>query len=767
MKIATRIILAIASIAIISLVLSGMILLSESSGLSSAALQKQARDNLIAIREMKKQDVERYFDTLSSQVVSMAASSAVKDSLAQFSEAFAQYDSSSFQSDALRRYYREAFNGQFRELNNGQDGNPDQPLSRLSDTGRRLQHHYIASNSNPLGNKHLLDKADDGSVYSEIHAIYHPQIRLFLEKFEYYDVFLIDTAGNIVYSVFKELDYASNLINGAYAQSGLGEVFRASRSLPEGQFYFEDFTPYYPSYMAQASFIAAPVYKQGRNIGVIAFQMPIDRINGIMTNEQSWQATGLGKTGEMFLVGPDMTLRSQSRALTERPEAYLQRMSEMNVSQQDLEQLRAKGSSIKLQPAFSEQARSALSGQSDFGASSNYMGQDAFVASAPVKVLGQQWAMISQIDQDEVFLAINELKDSLIVTVSMTAVAGAVIAIVLAMVVGRSISTPAVKITRAITRISKDKDLTIRLNESCSGEIGVLSRSVNTMLSSFAELIQDIGQTAVQVRHSSDNIASAMSGIGDSIHNQTSQTELVASAVSEMSAASNEVAENAESTSESSQQAYQVTAKSSEQGDILVENIRALSTGMSGASESMDQLKSESDAISSVLDVIQDIAEQTNLLALNAAIEAARAGEQGRGFAVVADEVRQLAQRSRDSADEIREKIDSLQAETVEVVRSMHNANQLVESSVSSCSENNERLTQIQQMMTDVADRNAQIAAAVSEQTSVSEEINMNISSISDSSAEIRDQVRVTSDSVTELRNQTSILDSKLKAFKV
>lgn len=767
MKISTRIIGSIASIAIVGLVLSGIILLYESSEKSSEALQQKTRDGLIAIREMKKQDVERYFDTLASQVVTMAASSAVKDSLAQFTQAFARYDGAEFRSGPLKNYYQQGFDAQFRSLNTGRSGNPDQRLSALSDTGKRIQHYYIAANPNPLGNKHLLDKAKDDSVYSEIHAVYHPQIRLFLERFEYYDVFMVDTQGNVVYSVFKELDFATNLIRGAYADSGLGKAFRNGQGLSDGQFHFEDFAPYYPSYMAQAAFISSPVYKEGRQIGVLIFQMPIDRINGIMTNEQGWESTGLGKTGEMFLVGTDMTLRSQSRVLTENPEAYFQRMSGVNINSESLAQLKAKGSSIKLQPALSPLAQRALSGESSFSASDNYMGQAAFIASAPVNVLGQRWAIVSQIAQEEVFLAINELQDALVLTVTITTLVVAVIAVLLAMIVGRSISTPVVKITRALTRISADKDLSVRLNESYSGETGVLSRSVNSMLTSFAELIQDIAQTAVQVRQSSQAISSAMNDISGSIEQQNSQTDMVASAISEMSAASNEVAQNAENTSEASQNAYQVTSQSSDQGDILVENIRALSSGMNSASGSMTRLKSESDAISSVLDVIQDIAEQTNLLALNAAIEAARAGEQGRGFAVVADEVRQLAQRSRDSADEIRDKIVSLQEEAVQAAQSMDNANSLVDSSVTSCAENNERLNQIQQMITEVADRNAQIAAAVSEQTSVTEEINLNISNISDSSAEIRQQVEVTSTSVEGLQRQTGILDEKLRSFKV
>ncbi|MBL6677068.1 MAG: methyl-accepting chemotaxis protein, partial [Rhodobacteraceae bacterium] len=149
-----------------------------------------------------------------------------------------------------------------------------------------LQDLYIANNPNKLWSKHKLDRANDNSRYSDHHARYHPVLRNFLEKFSYYDIFLIDIdTGHIVYSVFKEADYATSLLTGPYATSNLGKAFQIAKTAKAPSFtYLIDFSPYGPSYNAPASFIVSPIFEQDKLLGVAAFQMPVDQINNIMTN---------------------------------------------------------------------------------------------------------------------------------------------------------------------------------------------------------------------------------------------------------------------------------------------------------------------------------------------------------------------------------------------------------------------------------------------------------------------------------------------------
>lgn len=158
-----------------------------------------------------------------------------------------------------------------------------------------LQRLYITDNPNPTGKKEELESASDGSAYSAAHARYHPYLRTFLRDRDYYDIFLFDTNGNLVYTVFKELDYATNVMNGQWAKTDLGNAFRAARDNPKaGSVAFFDFRPYAPSNDAPASFISTPLLDAGGKLqGVLVFQMPIGRLNGLMQAK-----SGLGETGE-------------------------------------------------------------------------------------------------------------------------------------------------------------------------------------------------------------------------------------------------------------------------------------------------------------------------------------------------------------------------------------------------------------------------------------------------------------------------------------
>lgn len=178
-----------------------------------------------------------------------------------------------------------------------------------------LQYQYIANNEHPTKNKEKLDFAEDGSFYSKIHKKYHGQFKEYLQRFGYYDIFLIDTQkGDIVYSVYKEVDYATNLLNGPYYNSNIGRLFREARLATEPGFVkLVDYQPYDPSYGDGASFIASPIFDQGENIGVLIFQMPIYEINAIMTGSENWFLDGFGETGESVVIGSDGYLRSQSR----------------------------------------------------------------------------------------------------------------------------------------------------------------------------------------------------------------------------------------------------------------------------------------------------------------------------------------------------------------------------------------------------------------------------------------------------------------------
>lgn len=274
---------------------------------------------------------------------------------------------------------------------------------------------------------------------------------------------------------------------------------------------------------------------------------------------------------------------------------------------------------------------------------------------------------------------------------------------------------------------SGSSDLTQRLDDSGKDEISSLAKGFNRFIENHRLFIKDLAGSAQQLSESSNEMAIISVQAKDDSAEQKNQITLVATAVNEMAASIQEVASNTATADESARNAKAETASGL---DVVKDNIRitnTLSNEMEKAAEVIQTLKSDSESIGSVLDVIRGISEQTNLLALNAAIEAARAGEHGRGFAVVADEVRTLASRTQDSTVEIQEMIERLQQGADSAVTVMGNGIETVNASVKQATQTGESLNSITETVNSISDINAQIASAIEEQSAVAEDINQNV----------------------------------------
>ena len=174
-------------------------------------------------------------------------------------------------------YYENEFTNEYKTKNNGKVPDVKSYFSLLDDDSIALQYYYIKTNSNPLGSKHKLDKADDKSTYSQLHAKYHPVFRAFLEKHGLYDIFLVDpVTGDVVYTVFKELDYTTSLNDGPNAKNGLGEAFQNVLKSKDPNGYQTAADPYFVSYDVFARFVSVPIFENGELIGVLIHQIPVD-----------------------------------------------------------------------------------------------------------------------------------------------------------------------------------------------------------------------------------------------------------------------------------------------------------------------------------------------------------------------------------------------------------------------------------------------------------------------------------------------------------
>lgn len=312
----------------------------------------------------------------------------------------------------------------------------------------------------------------------------------------------------------------------------------------------------------------------------------------------------------------------------------------------------------------------------------------------------------------------------------------------------------------AISNLSSgDADLTQRLNTKSDYEFAMIAEKFNKFLAMLQEQVQLTQEGVGQIEINTHDTAKQSSGALSSIELQEKELEQLVTAMEEMSSTASEVASNAQNAADATTQAQMAT----DEGNVTVEHsakvVNDLAEQIDSAISDVSELAQSSSDIGTILAVITGISEQTNLLALNAAIEAARAGEQGRGFAVVADEVRKLAQQTQDSTTEISNMIDLLQEKSATVVDRMNNSQQFVTNTVEIAQESNLALEKISEAVNNANDMIVQIASAAEEQSSVAVEINANANNISDASA----KVATLMDNTATLTEQQLVYVEKLR----
>lgn len=490
MTIRSRVLLVLATVSLASVGVASLI----SHRIASRAIEQQSFDKLVAVREMKANQVEDYIQQIVDQTLTLAESPMVIDAMRALRNGFVSFAEDVGPSSAeaeerevqLRIYYQDQFLRRLEEVDaevkfDVTDFWPAQPGPRM------LQESYISENPFELGSKHLLDAAADGSAFSRAHRRYHPVLRNFLERFGYYDLFLVDhETGDIVYSVFKEVDFGTSLLSGPYRDSNLSRAFLAAREAATPGFTkLVDFEPYLPSYGAQASFIATPIHDEGEIEGILVFQMPIDRINSIMTSRQEWARVGLGVSGETYIVGEDLTLRNQSRFLIEDRDDYFRAIEDSGVGPPTVRRIARLGSAIGLQEVRTAGTRAAVAGETGIDTFPDYRGVVVFSAYRPLEVPDVHWVIMSEIDRAEALAPVRTLRNRAVM----------VFALLLLVILGiaywfsNTLTKPIQSLAQVAGELARGR-LHVEVETGRDDEIGDLSRSFEAMRKSLVELVE-------------------------------------------------------------------------------------------------------------------------------------------------------------------------------------------------------------------------------------------------------------------------------------
>ncbi len=782
---------------------------------ASDSLRDQALRQLQSVRDNKKREITRQFRLVEDEVITVARNPSTVLALKQFNRATKALDSDPITETENMRPRMLSLKNYLEGYYKTELANKKLDLRSLLLPQRSavwLQATYIAENPNPPGKKLLLDNTNDGTKYASYHSIWHPVFRSMVEKFGFQDFYLVDAnTGRVVYTVGKGPEFQTSLIDGPYANTTLARLFRRIQSESrEGDYLLQDFAPYIPDHGKPAAFAGSPIFERGQKTGVLLVQVPIDRINSIMTADKEWEAVGLGETGETYLIGRgnnDSYMRNDSR--------FLDELKATNPA------VAAAGTTILSQKVESEAVTIGNDTDEYHGRYISYRGVPVLGAAGWLEgIRGLKWSVVAEMSEAEALRPVTQLR-----TVTEWVAGGLILAFVL-LAIGFSsfLTRPVRALTVTMREIQKgnyrararvkarnelgllaegfnqmldervdalvkseednqllqreirdlltvvagasEGDFTNRA-EVGSGVLGNLADALNLMFENVGELVKHLKGVSSHVVESATQIQASAEQLAQGSSRQTGDITSTTAAVQEMTSNIQSVSENATVAAEAAKRAEEAAQQGGDVVKRVITGMDALQKNTRASAVKIKRLGERSMEISTIIGTIQKISAQTNMLALNAAIEAARAGEHGLGFTVVADEVRKLAERTEGAAEEIARLIAAIQAETNDSVGGMERQAEHVEQQTSLVSEAGGTLDRILRASVQSAELIAEISLAANQQVRGATSLSEAMLSISDVARQAQVSSEQTKHSTAALIGIASELNSQIGLFRV
>jgi hypothetical protein len=682
---------------------------------SSTALKEREFNFLQSTMMVKKWQLEAYFQRKQKQINVLSSDTETIEAIEELSAGFAKLDKE-ISKDYDRNIARNQDMMRSRYVYQQEHtfgASTDSILQWMPQdkNAQILQYLYITANSFPIDKKNGLDNAGDGSSYSHAHKKIHPHLRNYIDKFNFYDVLLIDSnTGRVVYSCEKEIDLGTNLISGPFSKSNLAKAFETARNSTDSNFTFliDIDSKYAPSYNKPSMFIAAPIVKNNKNIGVIALQISIEQTDNTMTNNRQWTNIGMGATGESVIIGDDHYLRSNSRFFIESPEKFLASLKKGGVTPEIINEIQREGTTICNLKDESESAKNAFSGRSkDNIIAKGYRGVEALITYVPLEIPGVKWALMSKIDKDEAFASVDSLRNAMLIL-------GFILVIIVfgvGLVFARSISNPLNKIINSLSATSTQIASTIEEHERIASQ---QSASVN----------------------------------------ETTTT------MDELGASSRQSAEQAEASAVGARQAFELASQGKDTVSEMKDNMLIMREKIVAIAEQILNLSEQTSQIATVTNLVSDFANETKMLAMNAAVEAVRAGEFGKGFSVVAMEIRKLADQSKGSTERINALVSDIQKSTNSTVMVTEEGSRAVENVVKQVAATEETFNEIVASINSSTESSQQISLNVKQQA-------VAIKQIAEAMNNLNTGAKETANGIAQTKQGVQNLDEAAQTLKI
>ena len=800
MNIRQRMLLGAAALTLIPVALTSLLLWQGASNLSSETVGSQVRTQLVSLRDTKQIQVRDELEDRIKSLQVLAAQRSTIDAYKQLKSGFYTADKdlaklidTAGAAKNVTDYAGLFFNTEYAKRNPGVAPSLANSIAGLDANGLALQNVFIVDNPNPVGLKEQLDTPSIDFAYGRAHAQFHPGFERAQKLSGYYDLFLIDPESDtVIYTVFKELDFATKLTgNTIAAKTKLAEAYFKVKEAKIDATYLSDFAPYLASYDDQAAFVAVPIYDGIKQIGVLAMQYPIDKLTDMMTANKAWSSVGLGDTGDVFLVGSDFLMRTNARYVQENKADFVTQLGDkLDAKTKSL--IDRKNTSVGLVKIDSDATRQGLAGKAGVINFQDYRGIASIGAFAPLRVQGLNWTIVAKINEEEANQPIADLNSSsllraLLIAVAVAVVAGLAVTLFLRrflapisklsdtvkLVAGgqtaarsellekdeigdfgrafdnllderiaalnkatqenESINNSAIGLLQGVFQLS-NKDLTARAPVT-EDIIGTVASSVNQLADEIGTTLNDVKTVAQQVRDTSNSLQEQSDFVESAANQERISLDSMSKTLSRATQQLTDVALLSNTSSSTALRTAKATQAAQTAVDGTVRGMDALRESISETEKRFKRLGERSQEISSAVALVNTISERTHVLSLNASMQAATAGEAGRGFAVVAQEVQRLSDSSRQATAQISQLVSNIQAETNETLLTMNRLISDVVTQTELARLAGREMTQTQVETTELVSLVQQIAAFSTQQEALASALQQNVLDINNSTA--------------------------------